>query len=278
MTILVTGATASVGRLVVDELVAAGAPVRALTVNPAKAALPDGVEVAKGYLGRPETLPAALEGVDMVYLAPLAHTVREFTELARAAGVRRVVALSGSNADEEPQEGSSGMAYRAVEDAVEAAGFDWTFVRPGAFMNNTLGWAESVRTRGVVRAPYGEARSTAIDLGDVAAVAAHVLLTDGHSGAKYTLSGPSAISQREQAAAIGTALGREVGFQELTRAEAKADWAAAGIPGEVMDWLLDGFADALAHPQVPTTTVEELTGRPALTYAGWAVANAAAFR
>jgi nucleoside-diphosphate-sugar epimerase len=72
MTILVTGATGSVGRLVVDHLLAAGATdVRALTNKPDKAALPAGVEVVKGYIGRPETLPAALEGVDRMYLAPL---------------------------------------------------------------------------------------------------------------------------------------------------------------------------------------------------------------
>jgi uncharacterized protein YbjT (DUF2867 family) len=67
MTILVIGATGSVGRLLVDELVAAGAPVRALTNNPARAALPDGVEVARGYLGEPATLPALIGRPAMTY-------------------------------------------------------------------------------------------------------------------------------------------------------------------------------------------------------------------
>ena len=63
----------------------AGRRSRALTANPAKAALPAGVEVAKGYLGRPSTLPAALEGVDTVYLAPLPAIVRR----VRRRGARR---------------------------------------------------------------------------------------------------------------------------------------------------------------------------------------------
>ncbi len=277
MTILVTGATGSVGRLLVDELVAAGAPVRALTVNPAKAALPEQVDVVKGYLGKPETLPEALKGVDTVYLAPLADTVYDFTKLAKEAGVRRVVALSGSNADD-PEENSSGVDYAIIEKAVEEAGFDWTFLRPGAFMNNTLGWADMIKAERVVREAYGDARMTPIDLGDIAAVAAHVILTEGHIGKKHTLSGPTAISQREQVAAISAALGTEVTFHELTREEADKQWADAGVPAEISGWLLDGFAYFVEHPDTPTGVVQQLTGRPGVGYGEWAVANVDAFR
>ncbi|MEV6912344.1 NAD(P)H-binding protein [Amycolatopsis sp. NPDC051071] len=277
MTILVTGATGSVGRLLVDELVKAGAPVRALTVSPKKAALPPQVEVAKGYLGKPETLPEALKGIDTVYLAPLAETVDDFVKLAKEAGVRRVVVLSGNEA-EDPPENSSGVAYAIIEKAVREADFDWTFLRPGAFMNNTLGWVESIKAERVVREAYAEARMTPIDLGDIAAVAAHVILTEGHVGKKYLLSGPEAISKREQVAAISAALGEEVVLQELTRDEATKQWADAGLPAEIGEWLLDGFAYFTENPDTPTGVVQELTGRPGVSYREWAEANAAAFR
>ncbi len=277
MTILVTGATGSVGRLLVDELVDAGAPVRALTVNPKKAALPARVEVAKGYLGRPETLPEALKGVETVYLAPLADTVDDFVKHAKEAGIRRVVALSGSNADD-PADNSSGVAYAIIEKAIQEADFDWTFLRPGAFMNNTLGWAETIKAGRVVRDAYAEARMTPIDLGDIAAVAAHVILTEGHVGKKHTLSGPESISRREQVAALSAALGEEVFFQELTREEADKQWTDAGIPAEIAEWLLDGFAYFTENPDTPTGVVQELTGRPGVSYREWAVANADAFR
>jgi uncharacterized protein YbjT (DUF2867 family) len=122
MTILVTGATGSVGRLLVDELVSAGAAVRALTNNPARAALPDEVEIARGYLGRPSTLPAALAGIDTVYLAPLPAYVDDFVRYAKAAGVRRVVVLSGEPADYEAQGDPSGWHYYRIERAIEAVG------------------------------------------------------------------------------------------------------------------------------------------------------------
>lgn len=275
--ILVTGATGSVGRLVVDELVAAGERPRALTVNPAKAALPAEAEVVKGYLGKPQTLPAALEGIDMVYLAPLPATVVEFAKLAKEAGVRRVVTLSGEPADYEAQGDPSQWHYYAVEKAIEEAGFEWTHLRPGQFMNNTLDWADQIRTTGSVRAPYPGAVQTPIDLGDIAAVASVVLRDDTFNGRKLPMSGPEAITPPEQVAAISSALGRDLAFVELTPEEALAEWNEYMPPG-VAEWLLDGFRMMSEYKAEPVSTVPDLLGRPALPYAEWAVHNADAFR
>jgi uncharacterized protein YbjT (DUF2867 family) len=275
--ILVTGATGNVGRLVVDQLLEAGATnVRALTINPAKAALPPGVEVVEGYLGRLATMPAALEGVEVLYLAPLPHTAPDVLEIARAAGVRRVVDLSSSDADTEAAGDPSGWYYYAVEKAVEDSGLPWTHLRPGEFMNNTLGWADQIRTTGVVRAAYGEAASTVIDLGDIAAVAARVLLDEGHVGRKYLMSGPEAVKRRELARLIGVAIGREVRFEEQTYDEALAELSKT--MGEYAGWYLDGMDRLVKHPQQPVRTTEEITGRPATTFAQWAERNADAFR
>jgi uncharacterized protein YbjT (DUF2867 family) len=277
MTILVTGATASVGRLLVGELVAAGAPVRGLTNHPARAALPNGVEVARGYLGKPETLPAALAGVDTVYLAPLPAYVDDFVRSARDAGVRRVVVLSGEPADYEAQGDPSTWHYYRIERAIEAGGFDWTFLRPAQFMNNTLGWAPSIKADGVVRAPYGNAVQTPIDLGDIAAVAREVLLSEKYDGQKITMSGPEAITPPEQVAHISAAIGREVRFEEQTPQE-YLDGLAPAIGLETAQWLLDGFRMMAEHPMKPEPAVLDITGRPGTTYAEWARAHADDFR
>ncbi|QRP48768.1 NAD(P)H-binding protein [Amycolatopsis sp. FDAARGOS 1241] len=276
MTVLVTGATGNVGRLVVDELLARGVPVRALTKDPARAKLPDGVDVVVGSLARPATLPAALAGIEQVYLAPMARTVARFCELAADAGVRRVVALSGSSVGDETA-GSSGPEFAAVEAAVQQAGFERTFLRPGVFMMNSLGWAHSVRTHGEIRSAHAKATQTPIDLADIAAVAAHVFTTDGHSGRTYVLSGPEALTLEEMAATIARALGKDVPFVELTRGQQHAEWVDLGMPAEIAGWLLDGFAAAEADPQEPTGVTEELLGRRGVTYAEWAAAHTRAF-
>ncbi|MDT7802265.1 MAG: hypothetical protein QOI78_5698 [Actinomycetota bacterium] len=273
MTILVTGATGSVGRLVVDELLAAGQSVRALTVDPERAKLPEEAEVVVGSLAKPETVP--LKGVEAVYLAPMARTVRRFCELAADAGVERVVALSGSSVGD-GHEASSGNAYAVVEAEVEKAGFAWTFLRPGSFMDNTLDWAGMVRA-GEVRMAYGDSTQTPIDLGDIAAVAARVLTTDGHVGATHVLSGPEAISLRGQVETLAAVLGKDIRFHELTPDEQRAQWLGFGLPEQVADWLLTGFEATARHPQVPTGVVEQLLGRPGTTYAEWAGARRAHF-
>jgi uncharacterized protein YbjT (DUF2867 family) len=278
MKILVTGATGNVGRLVVNHLLAAGADVRALTNNPTKAALPPGVEVAHGFIGNLATLPAALAGVDWLYLAPLPRTVREVVAMAAEAGVRRIVTLSSSGADAEAQGDPSGWYFYAIEQAVEAAeGIAWTHLRPGEFMTNMLDWAPSIRETSTVRGAYGTVAYAPIDLDDVAAVAAKALLEDGHHGKKYEMTGPAAVSKIERVRIIGEMIGRDLRWVELSHQEARADMLQRGY-GEAADWLLDGDAQMVGQPQTPLPTVERLLGRPPRTVAAWVAQHADTFR
>jgi uncharacterized protein YbjT (DUF2867 family) len=267
MRILVTGATGNVGRLVVDRLLAAGATeVRALTANPARAALPAGVEVVKGYLGWLETMPAALDGVDRMYLAPLPQTVREVVALARKAGVQHIVDLAGAE----------GTGWRVVEEAVEESGIAWTHLEAGEFMTNTTVWAEQIRSTGTVRDAYPTAADAPIALEDIAAVAATVLLEDGHAGNIYELTGPETLARAELVRIIGQALGRDIPFVELTHEQAVEQLSKA--MGRHASWYLDRIAQLIGHAQRAVATVEELTGRPGTTFAEWAAVHADDFR
>jgi len=190
-----------------------------------------------------------------------------------ARHVTRIVYLSAQPAAERP-----GSFWALTERAIEDSGADWTFLRPTGFASNTLMWADQIRSGDVVRWPFGAAARSLIDERDIAAVAVQALTGDGHAGARYLLSGPAVLTQAEQLAAIGRALRRDLTWQELSRAEAQQALAAAwGDPGFAASALgtWEGF---VTHPEVVTSTVRDLTGVPAHTFADWATANADAFR
>lgn len=278
MTILVTGATGSVGRHVVGQLLGRGERVRALSRTPETAALPDNAEVVRGDLSRPETLEPALAGVDRLYLFPVPDTAEECVDLAVRAGVKRVVVLSSDAVNTRYEvAGDSVDDHQAVENAVERSGVAWTFLRPVAFASNTLFWAHSIRTEGVVRAAYPHAAQALVHEADIAEVATAALLSDGHEGVGYTVTGPAAVTQVAQVRAIARAIGRDIRFEQMTP-EAKRDEMLQYLPADSVDMILGYFAIAVEHPDPVTDTVQRVTGHPARSFATWTVDHADAFR
>lgn len=273
--ILVTGATGNVGRHVVRGLVEAGQPVRALTRDPDRAALPAGVEVVRGDLTRPESLTGALDGVDRVSLFPVPEAVQGFLDVASRAGVRRIVVLSSAAA---ASSNGIGRRHLAVEQAVEAAGAEWTHVRPGAFASNALwNWGPSIRAEGVVRAPYGDAAVAPVHEADIAAVITTALLEEGHTGRRYELSGPQSLTHREQVEILGRAIGRDIAFVELSPEQARERMLRT-VPEPVVDALLGLWAAAVGVPATVLPTVEQVTGHQARSFAQWAAEHADRFR
>jgi uncharacterized protein YbjT (DUF2867 family) len=190
-----------------------------------------------------------------------------------ARHVTRVVYLSAQPAGERP-----GSFWALAEQAIEDAGVPWTFLRPTGFASNTLMWADQIRSGDLVRWPFGAAARALIDERDIAAVAVRVLTEDGHAGSRYVLSGPAVLTQVEQLAAIGQALGRDLTWEELPKAEAQHALAAAwGDPGFAAS-ALDAWERFVTHPETVTPTVRDVTGAPARSFADWAAANAGAFR
>ncbi len=241
--VLVTGATGRVGSVVIDLLLDAGVPVRALTHrSEATPTLPANVEVVIGDLTVPHSLDEGLEGVSTVFLVWTAPPETAPAVVDRlAAHVRRVVFLSAPRNIEHPffqQPNPIAVLYAEIERLIAAAGLESTVIRPGMFASNALNWwAPAIGTDGVVRWPYGAAETAPVDDRDVAAVAALTLYQDGHAGGDYVLTGPDSLSQEEQVRIIGDVLGRPIRFEELTpdefRSETEGSW-----PRPAVDMLL----------------------------------------
>ncbi|MEV0829248.1 SDR family oxidoreductase [Nonomuraea rubra] len=277
--ILVVGATAHFGRQTVETLAAEGHRVRALSREPGKAGLPAGVEVVRGDLTLEETLAPALSGVDAVFLVlPYGMDAAPLLRATRRAGVRRIVFLSsGAVIDGAGEQPDVIAAYHhGVEQAVKATGVEWTFLRLFFPAVNSLSYAMQLGGSDVVRGAYAGATSAPIHEGDVAAVAARVLTGDGHAGKVYELTGPESMTQAEQVGVLGTVLGRPLRFEELDAGPVRAQLGQFMDPAFV-NALFDLMEATVGKPAPVGSLVEELTGRPARTYAQWAADHLADF-
>ncbi|NYI04508.1 NAD(P)H-binding protein [Allostreptomyces psammosilenae] len=282
--ILVTGATGTVGRPLVEALRASGAGVRAVTRDRAAAALPTGVEVVEGDPSVPGGIASALEGVTALFLHPRAvgDAAEELLALARERGVRRVVALSASNIDDDPAEQPSrlrGDRNREAEQAAVHSGLDWVSLRAGSFAANTLtAWGAQIRAGDVVRGPYADFAEPPLHERDLAEVAARALLTDQLVGRRLEPTGPESLTHAEQVAVIGRVLGRPLRYQEVPPEAATRGMVRAGLPEPFVTALMARYARGLGRPTPPTDDVAEVLGRPARRYAQWVADHAAAFR
>ena len=283
--VLVTGATGRVGRLVVDELLRAGASVRALTRRPEHAALPAGVEVVAGDLTVPASLDPALEGAVAVFLVWTAAPATAPAVVARLAThpspqPRRVVYLSSPHQTPHPffqQPNPMRGLHAEIERLLAATSLGVTIIRPGMFASNARHWwAPQLRDGDVVRWPYAAAETAPVDERDIAAVAARALLDGQHAGGDYVLTGPESLSQAAQIGAIGDAIGRSLRFDELSPDEFRRETAGTW-PGGVAEMLLAAWQAALGRPAFVTSAVQEILGSPPRTFHRWAADHAAAF-
>jgi len=280
--VLVIGATGRIGRGVVDRLVDAGVPVRALTRRSDGAAmLPADVEVVTGDLTVPESLEAGLRGVGAVFLVWTAPPTTAPAVVERlAVHARRVVYLSSPHQTAHPffqQPNPMAVLHAGIERLIAAAGLESTIIRPGMFASNVVSWwATAIRAGGAVRWPYGAAETAPVDDRDVSAVAARTLSHEAHAGGDYVLTGPDSLSQAEQVSIIGDVLGRPIDFEELSpdefRRETEGNW-----PRPVVDMLLTAWGATMGRPAFITSTVSDILGSPPRSFRDWVADHAAAF-
>lgn len=280
--IAVTGSTGNVGRPLVAALAAAGTKVVAVSRRAKPTDIPDGVTHARADLADFKTLRPVLDGAEALFLL-LAGELNGPGEpadvllaTARDAGVQRVVLLS-SQINETRPEALSHVRLREFETAVRNSGLQYTILRAGGFASNAYAWAESVRERRTVFAPFADVALPVVDPSDIAAVAAAVLREDGHHGHTYVLTGPEPITPRDQTESLATALGEPVALVELTHSQAR-DHLSRFMPEAVIDGTLDILGRPLAQEQQVSPDVRRILGRPARPFSAWATANLPAFR
>ena len=270
--ILVTGATGLNGT--------------ALVRNAAKAAeiaaLPN-VEIAIADMAKPETLPAALAGVDRAMLnssadPAMVEVQSNFIAAAAKAGVRHVVKLSGIMPELDSPFRFARM-HGEIEKRLEASGMAFTHLRAGEFMPSYFRQVPMILAKGALFLPMENQRIASIDIGDLAEIAALVLTNPGHEGKIYPLTGPEALTMTEVAERLSAATGKTIKYINVPPEDVRKAQLAAGVPPYIADALAELFAERRKGKESQVWPIAQtLLGRRPTSFAEFAARNAAIFR
>jgi len=282
--ILVTGGTGNIGTELVKMLAAKGEKVRVLArdASKAKKVADKNVEFVSGDLLKPDSIRAAFQGADKVFLLGSGPDLPKLdangAEAAKQAGVKHIVKLSVIGADMEPGI-AMGRWHREGEKKVMATGIPWAFLRPSGFMTNAFGWASTIKSQGAFYQPTGDGKMGFIDPRDIAAVAAAVLTGKGHESKAYSLTGPEALSGGEMAAKLSAGIGKPVKYVDVPAEAAQKSMQEMKMPPLLIDGYLELFGAVKAgYTAAITDTVKEVTGKAPRTFDAWVKENAAAFK
>jgi uncharacterized protein YbjT (DUF2867 family) len=242
--ILVIGATGNVGSKVVQQLATMGQQVRACvrTAEKATTIQGPGVEIVKGDLEHPETLDAALKGIDKVFLLSPddPHQVAlqgTLIEAAQRGSVRHIVKLSAFSAAQDSPVAFSRWHWQ-TEQQLKASGLAYTMLRPNIYMQNMVTlFAQSIAAEGVFYLPMQDGKVSMVDTRDIAAVAAAVLTKEGHEGKTYAITGPEALSFSQVAEKLSAALDKKVTYIDPPVDVYKKALLDSGIP----EWYADAM-------------------------------------
>lgn len=274
-TTLVIGGTGTTGSRVVARLRAFAGTVRVATRSVADG----GPERVRFDWSEPETFAPAVAGVDRIYLiAPPGVVdpvpqVEKLLETAARAGTRRVVVLSSSALPD------SDSGPGALAPLIRTTMPEWAVLRPSWFMQNFTGQlAAGIRERAEIVTATGDGRIGFVDAADIAAVAARALLDPTPHNADHVLTGPAALSYADAAGVISAATGRVLRHRNVSTAEMTATFTEIGLPPDYAAFLagLDDKIRQGAEDRV-TTTVTEVTGSPARSFAEFVDTHRTAF-
>jgi uncharacterized protein YbjT (DUF2867 family) len=294
-TILVTGATGTVGSEVVKQLLASSSSSSSSGHNIIRAAVHSqnkadklrhennnkDVEIVNTDYNKPETLKEALKNVDRVFLltpfqSDMVQLSSNLVTEAKKAGIRHIVKQSAIGADMEADVTALRL-HRQAEKIIEDSGISCTFLRPNEFMQNIINFhSHTIKSNNAFYFPREDAKVSFVDVRDIAAVAVKILTDDDgnddrHEGKAYTITGPEALSYYQVAEILSNATGRKIGYvnvsdKEARRAMKDMGWDDSRINNslEVSDYFRKGYGSQVS------SAVEEVTGRKPITFAQFA--------
>ena len=278
--ILITGATGNIGRELIPILLGYKQPIRVFVRDERKVAhLDPRIERAVGDLEKPESLQAALKGIDRIFLVTYeTHHDINVLHAAKRADVRSIVKLSTLEANRPYL--MVGAWHREREKLIEASGLGWTFLRPGMFMSNSIEWwANTIKAQGKVYFPGKKGQVAPVSPRDIAAVAAAALAQPGHDRQVYELTGPELLTIDDMARIIGAVLGKPVKYVNVPLLAARLQMLMFGMDRTLVKALMQVASELRSNKAaLLTKTIEQVTGHPPQTFETWCREHIDAFR
>lgn len=287
--ILVTGSTGNNGREIVKLLSRTGVPCRALVRSSEKAtplAGLSGVEIVYGDFAQPDTLGAALNGVDKALLISsadprLPELQGNFIQAAKLAGVPYVVKFSGawSMGGADLRAWSFARWHAEAERILEDSGLAFTHLQPNQFMQVYLRFQPTIAAQGEFFAAVKDSRVSPVDIRDIAAVAVAVLTGLGHQGKSYVITGPESLTYSEIADKLSAAVGKKITYVDVPLGQARKAMVDSGAPKWFVDGQMEQYQVRLKGYQAAVTrVVSELAKKAPISFDQFARDNAAYFR
>jgi uncharacterized protein YbjT (DUF2867 family) len=299
-TILVTGATGTVGSEVVKHLAAislsSGYNIRAAVHSKNKSNQlrqfdNKRVEIVDLDYTKTETVAYALNGVDKIFLQtlPIPNVIDISSNLvdeAKKNGVKYIVKLSAMGAGSEP--GSTILRLHEEEEKIiKDSGIPYTFLRPPAFMQNFVTqFGHTIKTQNAFYVPAEDAKMSFIDSRDIAAVAAEILTKNNAGSSRqhyenkaYDITGSDALSYGQAANILSSVAGKKISYVNITEEDARRGMKHIGIGDWFIDVMMELFRIIRAgYGSETTTVVEDITGRKPISFAQFAKDYVEAFR
>ena len=292
-TILVTGATGTVGSEVVKQLLSAKGERK--DIKAAARSANDstfrnlGVQALELDYNKPDTLSAALSGVDKLFLlTPFQSNMVDLTSNlvneAKKAGVKYIVKQSVLGADDAEQAITPSRLHRQAEKVIEESGIPFTFLRPNFFMQNFVTfYSNFIKTQGAFYVPAGDAKASFVDVRDIAAVAVQALSGKNgeskHIGKAYDITGTEALSYGEAAEILSKELAKKVIYVNISDEDARKGMKDMGADEWTINSMIELFGITRAgYLSEISPAVEQVAGNKPITFSQFARDYAVAFK